>query len=327
MKRTLLIIAIALNGFNAFAQCNPDITTGLIANWNLTGNAIDSSGNGHNGTVNGATLATDRCGNLNAAYYFNGEGTNQYITVPNSASLSLNNTAFTISAWIKSDSSLANGTILSKRNGSQLTNGYIFFIDGTNQHLGFAVAGGSPGSFGVRSSAAIDTNSWKLVVATYDNITDTMKMYINGVLDTAVGNVPSPTATSSTFRIGNDSYGQAYEFKGKIDDIKLFNRALDSCDVDSLYHTLCSLTGIHENIIATNIQLFPNPNNGRFVVALSNYSLENSKLTITNLIGEKLQENELKFGVNEINIKHSSGIYFLTVSNKNGRYTTKIIVQ
>ena len=55
------------------AQVPPYVpTNGLVAWWPFTGNANDLSGNGNNGTVNNATLTTDRYGNSNCAYSFNG---------------------------------------------------------------------------------------------------------------------------------------------------------------------------------------------------------------------------------------------------------------
>ena len=42
-------------------------TNGLVGYWPFNGNANDESGNGNNGTVNGATLTTDRFGNSNSA--------------------------------------------------------------------------------------------------------------------------------------------------------------------------------------------------------------------------------------------------------------------
>lgn len=45
-------------------------TSGLVGYWPFNGNANDESGNGNNGTVNGATLSSDRNGNANSAYYF-----------------------------------------------------------------------------------------------------------------------------------------------------------------------------------------------------------------------------------------------------------------
>ncbi|MFA4837107.1 MAG: carboxypeptidase regulatory-like domain-containing protein, partial [Dehalococcoidia bacterium] len=50
-----------------------DSSTGLVAYFPFNGNANDESGNGHNGTVNGATLAADRFGNNDSAYSFDGQ--------------------------------------------------------------------------------------------------------------------------------------------------------------------------------------------------------------------------------------------------------------
>jgi len=58
-------------------------TDGLVGYWPFNGNANDESGNGNNGTVNGATLTSDRFGNSSKAFSFN--GTNNFINVVNSS--------------------------------------------------------------------------------------------------------------------------------------------------------------------------------------------------------------------------------------------------
>jgi len=64
--------------FNAFAQIpNHMPTNGLVGWWPFTGNANDLSGNGHNGSVNGATLTADRFGVANRAFSF--DGVNDFI--------------------------------------------------------------------------------------------------------------------------------------------------------------------------------------------------------------------------------------------------------
>ena len=67
---TLFIIGLFLISQNLYAQFNID--SGCVANYPFNGNAEDISGNGNNGTVYGATLTTDRFGNPNSAYNFNG---------------------------------------------------------------------------------------------------------------------------------------------------------------------------------------------------------------------------------------------------------------
>ena len=77
-------------------------TSGLVGWWPFTGNAIDSSGNGHNGTVTGATLVSDRFGNFSSAYFFNyshwswGSGGDE-IYIPHTSTLAPTN--LTVSVW------------------------------------------------------------------------------------------------------------------------------------------------------------------------------------------------------------------------------------
>jgi hypothetical protein len=98
-NKILMLIAFATLGltFATLAQVpNYVPTNGLVGYWPFNGNANDESGNGNNGTVNGATLTTDRNGNGNSAYYFNGGG--NYITIPYSSSIAVQG-GITISCW------------------------------------------------------------------------------------------------------------------------------------------------------------------------------------------------------------------------------------
>ena len=77
-------------------------SNGLAGWWPFSGNANDVSGYGNNGTVNGATLTTDRFGNPNAAYSF--DGINDYIRCTSTGVAGSGSR--TISFWIKSNSTL-----------------------------------------------------------------------------------------------------------------------------------------------------------------------------------------------------------------------------
>ncbi len=77
------------------AQVPSNIPTGgLVAYYPFNGNANDVSGNGYNGTVNGATLTTDRFGNPNSAYNFNG---NFQSILTNIVQTNIN--AYSVSVW------------------------------------------------------------------------------------------------------------------------------------------------------------------------------------------------------------------------------------
>lgn len=74
-----------------------------MACYPLNVNANDESSNGNNGTVNGATLTTDRFGKANSAYNFN--GSNFIAVYPNQ----FKNLTFTYKTWVKLDNLPAEG--------------------------------------------------------------------------------------------------------------------------------------------------------------------------------------------------------------------------
>lgn len=96
IKTLLLGAALAALASNASAQSW--LTNGLVAYYPFNANANDESGNGFNGTVNGATLTTDRFGRTQSCYSFN--GTDNYIRLPLNTGNLNGSTQVTISAWI-----------------------------------------------------------------------------------------------------------------------------------------------------------------------------------------------------------------------------------
>ena len=80
MRKSLLIaVFISISGFSFIDISYGGINDGLVAYYPFNGNANDESGNGHNGTINSATLTSDRFGNPNSAYSF--DGVNDYIDI------------------------------------------------------------------------------------------------------------------------------------------------------------------------------------------------------------------------------------------------------
>ena len=102
MKKRYIFLTLTLCFFgviNTYAQVPSYVPTdSLVAWWPFSGNAIDSSGNSNDGTVNGATLTTDRFGNSNSAYYFSSAGCATRID----ATVNTNTiqSGLTISVWV-----------------------------------------------------------------------------------------------------------------------------------------------------------------------------------------------------------------------------------
>tara|TARA_B100000902_G_C26670287_1_gene602721 strand:- start:79 stop:306 length:228 start_codon:yes stop_codon:yes gene_type:complete len=74
MKQLLLLPLLFITVISFGQVPNYVPTNGLVGYWPFNGNANDESVNTNNGTVNGATLTTDRFGNANSAYDFDGVG-------------------------------------------------------------------------------------------------------------------------------------------------------------------------------------------------------------------------------------------------------------
>jgi len=102
LRRCALLFLFTFCALFVYAQQNiPSYvpSSGLVGWWPFTGNAIDSSGNGNNGTVNGAVLAADRFGNINRAYNF--DGTSSFISVSNNQTINFQSgNQFTFSFFI-----------------------------------------------------------------------------------------------------------------------------------------------------------------------------------------------------------------------------------
>ena len=124
MKKTLLIAILALVAPMTFAQNLPSYvpTNGLVGYWGFDGNANDESGNGNNGTVNGATLTADRNGNANSAYSFNGNS--NYILIPYSTSIGVQQ-SLSVSFWVYMDGGSCGPRILQSQPWGQCGGYYI----------------------------------------------------------------------------------------------------------------------------------------------------------------------------------------------------------
>ena len=257
---TLIMAIIVFAVSNSKAQIP---TSGLVAWYPFTGNAIDSSGNGNNGTINGVTLTTDRFGNPNSAYSFSGNS--QYISVPNSSSLTP--TQITITCWIKAlipqNSDI---TILSKMNHTNASNfSYGFQIQSKPNYFlktgwSYGGCGGSGGGTADTGTNKISNGIWTMVTTSITN-TGACKNYINGKLvDSFVSKnnpfVPCGLANSE-LRIGEWWLNDPQWYNGQLDDIRIYNRPLDSVEIQALYHEndysntlplkLTDLTAINNN--------------------------------------------------------------------------------
>jgi hypothetical protein len=231
MKTKSLIAAVLLTASTAFAQVPSYVpTNGLVGWWPFNGNANDESGNGNNGTVNGATLTMDRNGNVNSGYSFNG---NSIISVNSTQALCLQN-QFSISIWVIRNNSNFMGFISKQRS---IGNGSYHISGDGNVAVGINNDPGGCSSCNIGSGSSTTTyNTWHHYVGVWDGIR--LKFYDNRTLISDVNGVlPNNNNLFNTnFPLEFGSFYTAYLLDGKLDDIGLWNRALTQQEITNLYN-------------------------------------------------------------------------------------------
>jgi glucose/arabinose dehydrogenase len=224
MKTPLLVGCLLLVSLTVPASTQ---TLGLVAAYNfeeLSGNAVtDVSGNGNTGTLTSATRTAS--GKYGRGVTFN--GTTAYMSASDAASLDLGNTG-SILVWMNQTTARDYAGLVHK---GALTNfsdeAYSLQFEGTTRrpsvYLNSATAGKT-----LAASTALSLATWHHVAVAWD--ATGMRLYLNGVLNTSVAGAFTPMNSAGALFLGAQMAGQ-YGFAGTLDDVRIYNRALDAADV------------------------------------------------------------------------------------------------
>ena len=246
MKTKSIMAALLLAASSAFAQVPSYVpTNGLVGWWPFNGNANDESGNGNNGTVNGATLTESRFGVINSAYLFN--GTSDYIQC-NDAGLPSGTTSYSFNAWILLNQPANNSwsTILGygTNNNTNNDNGKSsqFWITNNSNPTQLL-----SNDFRNRANrGTIDSinyrGTWHMITFIKPNADSLGLWYFDGSSiptgDQNIGGTIRNITLSGILRIGKSLINVSpyqYYWNGKLDDIGIWNRPLTQQEITALY--------------------------------------------------------------------------------------------
>lgn len=348
-KKSVWLTAIASIGLTAIsmAQNVPSYvpSNGLVGWWPFNGNANDESGNGNNGTVNGATLTSDRFGINNSAYLFTNNGIIQNITTNYSGILGQNNRS--ISLWFLQDDviSIQDQQVLCGYGGSSEAS--MFAPTTYGGRIGMDVLTIA------RHYSEFNVGKWNHAIFIYENGNSIsgVKIYLNGVLQTIsyseFGNQNTILNTTSglKFRINGSILSQL--FIGKIDDIGIWNRALTDQEIKNLYNgnicyqnitvtdTLLINTGINSfNPVKydNTIKVYPNPAKTHITIDYGNYtSMNGYQLKIINSLGQQVFQTSIKQQSNYLDLSTwgGNGLYLVHIIDPQGNIidVKKIVLQ
>src|SRR5258706_318946 len=199
--------------------------TGLVAAYAFdegSGTTVaDVSGNNNNGTISAATWTT--AGKFGSALVFN--GTSAQVTVPNATSLQLT-TGMTLEVWVFPTGSLAGWRAVLDKN----VDGYYLMASSDPNNRPAVGGTWTGGNQNTAAPSALVLNAWTHLAATFDGAT--VRLYVNGAQVASQAQTTPLATTTEALQIGGDSYPNEF-FAGRIDEVRIYNRALTQAEIQS----------------------------------------------------------------------------------------------
>ncbi len=321
-----------------------NLQQGLVGYWPFCGNANDESGNGNNGTVNGATLTADRFGNAGSAYQF--DGASNYINMGNNPQLSFTE-SFSISCWMNPDTVPSvftqtggfNSMAIIDKAVQNAAGGYRleYSADTSIRTKGF-------GPLDQISNSNIHPKKWTHIVYTLNASEQTSYIFIDGVLDKISTGVNPPIVSSTNLWVGaasgTNGFPNQFWFDGILDDIAIWNRALSPQEITQLYNqgicktsiTVTDTLLIHTGITGYNpvayqntLKVWPNPGNQNITLDAGNLaSMQGWKIKISNSLGQEVYPATVisqQQQILDLSNWGGNGLYLLHLINPQGHIT------
>lgn len=192
------------------------------AYYTLDGNALDSSGNNNNGNAVEAVYAANGPSGQNALF----NGATSHIAIPRCIQ-----DDFTVALWVKTTATGGSGT--QWWNGAGLVDGEVA---GSHADWGMVLLGGRL-AVGIGqpdttyfSASSINDGLWHHVAVTRNNSTGTVRLYVDGVLETTGAAPTGSRSEPSLLRIGSLQTGSGF-FSGAIDQVILEDRIWSAAEI------------------------------------------------------------------------------------------------
>ena len=331
MKKQLLIAGFTAASMMGIAQIP---TSGLTAHYPFNGNANDESTNSNNGSVSGATLTTDRFGNINSAYSF--DGVDDQITITN---FTMPSHTASISIWCKADKEQSSSLFRNNVSLNNLVNTHVHWsADGNDIYWDYGDITSGSGRISIADTSSPSKSqlgNWEHFVFVVDSASNSMSVYHNGTKVASSTKSSSLAQSTFDFFIGGDTAvtGDARFFEGLIDDIRIYDRVLTDCEIASLnqendskvkvtvedtlniYLSQVITTVYKPSDAVSSINVYPNPSAGNLTVEIENHAnLSGVVIKVLDAQSTEVHNESVTSSTQAINVSGwSAGIYFLHV--------------
>ena len=230
MKKHLILFGISVSILFTISSCEKKEsfeipTDGLVAYYPFNHNLNDESGLGNDATAFGASLTSDRFNKSNSAFIF--DGNNDYINLNSEFDYAQRS----VNLWFYAEY-------------IDHVERHLYISDNPNLNYGFTQIKvketdnikevlASAGISGNEGSSLVSENEWYMITITVDQ--DKTKQYLNGKL---IGEFETGTINSnngeSVALLGTSRVFDRF-FKGKIDDVLIYSRALNETEINIIY--------------------------------------------------------------------------------------------
>jgi len=188
---------------------------------------FDLSGNGNNGTLNGAGYDNGSLGSLSF------DETDDNVNCGDNDIFKISST-LTLEAWFRISTYVNWSGIIGKSN--TVKGVYVMHLSASAQRVRFSYNSVSPWTVNIiDGNTTLNTNQWYHSVITYDGTN--VNFYINGSLDKTqnIGSITFDTGSGFPVTLGQDPPGTNEFFNGRIAKASIYNRALTASEISQNY--------------------------------------------------------------------------------------------
>ncbi len=223
-----LIAVLCCQGLTLRAQNS--VTNGLVAYWSFDDNLLDSV-NAFHGTARGTQPIPFVDGKTGFGKAIKLDGTDQFVEITggNEDDLEFPGGSMSIAGWFKVDAFDTDWqALISKGENSN------YRVARSSSTDSISYAGGATDT---PAGTPVNDGAWHQFVAVTDaTATDFgTALYIDGVLDSTVPDIPVLASNSQHLMIGENPDARGREWEGEIDDIGIWNRVLTADEVATLF--------------------------------------------------------------------------------------------
>lgn len=236
------------------------VTKGGVARYSFdnedtSGTTLTDTFGSNDGTLqNSPTTGASGVSARSEAYTLN--GTDQYIKVSDDSSLKFSDGPFSVSVWINRSRTSAREVIVAKDQGSA-DNIFLEFETDDTIRFQFGSSGSSPNlNFNV---SIVPDDGWTHIAATVPSGgTGELRGYINGTLVTTNNTSWGVSDNNTDLTVGvadrvQDGSGLSAFYQGSIDELRLYNRELQSFEISELYASPTRAANVGPNDVSDGL--------------------------------------------------------------------------